>query len=185
VTLRKENDVKFTSKTEVRSCGTSGHCESEAKRLDDKKAQDTANNSRDKLIRTDQDANARFLRQKAKEVSFDALNGTKYVPLETIGTGAYGVVCAALDKKTKEKVAVKKIPNAMEMFIVAKRTYREIKILRHFNHENIIGIRDIITHPFQDPKSLKQNPSAVKDIFVVLDFMESDLHHIIHSKQVG
>jgi len=90
--------------------------------------------------------------------------------------GAYGTVCSALDKKTKEKVAIKKIVNTMELSVVLKRTYREIKILRHFKHDNIIGIRDILLDN-------SDKDFLLKDIYVVLDYMESDLHHIIHSKQ--
>lgn len=138
------------------------------------------------------EANSRLLQSKAKEVSFSHLDGTKYHAMGAIGSGAYGVVCAALDKKTKEKVAIKKIPNAMEMSVIAKRTYREIKILRHFKHENIIGIKDILlskeerTSKDADGAETKTTlANSLKDIYVVLDFMESDLHHIIHSKQAS
>ena len=141
------------------------------------------------------EADLRFLRSKSKEVSFSHLEGTKYSALATIGSGAYGVVCAALDKKTKEKVAIKKIPNAMEMSVIAKRTFREIKILRHFKHENIVGIKDILlsreergtgnaTGTTTTTTTTTTQTNSLKDIYVVLDFMESDLHHIIHSKQV-
>ena len=134
------------------------------------------------------EADFRFLRNKSKEVSFSHLEGTKYKAMATIGSGAYGVVCAALDKKTKEKVAIKKIPNAMEMSVIAKRTFREIKILRHFKHENIVGIKDILLSKEEKASDGTGGTSTVgslKDIYVVLDFMESDLHHIIHSKQVS
>ena len=133
------------------------------------------------------EADFRFLRNKSKEVSFSHLEGTKYVAMATIGSGAYGVVCAALDKKTKEKVAIKKIPNAMDMSVIAKRTFREIKILRHFKHENIVGIKDILLSKEEKTGEGVGGTStggSLKDIYVVLDFMESDLHHIIHSKQV-
>ena len=137
-------------------------------------------------------ADLHFLQSKSKEVCFSHLEGTKYVAMATIGSGAYGVVCAALDKKTKEKVAIKKIPNAMEMSVIAKRTFREIKILKHFKHENIVGIKDILLSNEERTGKDGSGPAAtstpttpsLKDIYVVLDFMESDLHHIIHSKQV-
>lgn len=41
-----------------------------------------------------------------------------------MGGGAYGVVCSALDTETGEKVAIKKIPNAFDDLIDAKRIYR-------------------------------------------------------------
>ena len=99
---------------------------------------------------------------------------SRYSPLESIGTGAYGVVCAAKDNRTGQRVAIKKIPKIFDIPAVAKRTYRELKILRHLRHDNIISILDVM------------QPSDVDtfdDVYVVLDLMESDLHHIIHSVQ--
>ena len=100
---------------------------------------------------------------------------SRYSPLESIGTGAYGVVCAAKDNRTGQRVAIKKIPKAFEMLTVSKRTYRELKILRHLRHENIISILDVMQPP--------EDMSTFEDVYVVLDLMESDLHHIIHSVQ--
>ena len=46
-----------------------------------------------------------------------------------MGGGAYGVVCAALNKENLQKVGIKKIPNAFDDLIDAKRILREIKLL--------------------------------------------------------
>ncbi|ELU10585.1 hypothetical protein CAPTEDRAFT_53207, partial [Capitella teleta] len=115
--------------------------------------------------------NIQALKKKSFDIHFD-LAGSRYEPVETIGSGAYGVVCSAMHRITKEKVAIKKIPCIFDQPAIAKRTYREIKILRHFKHDNIIAIREI----------LKQNDS-IEDVYIVLDLMESDLHRIIHSQQ--
>ncbi|NWH75220.1 MK07 kinase, partial [Piaya cayana] len=74
-----------------------------------------------------------------------------------------------------QPVAIKKIPNAFDVVTNAKRTLRELKILKHFKHDNIIGIKDILrpTVPY----------SEFRSVYVVLDLMESDLHQIIHSSQ--
>ncbi|CAH8350040.1 unnamed protein product [Eruca vesicaria subsp. sativa] len=62
----------------------------------------------------------------------------KYMPsIMPIGGGAYGLVCPVMDSETNEKVAIKKIGHAFENKIETKRTLREIKLLRHFEHENI------------------------------------------------
>lgn len=42
-----------------------------------------------------------------------------------------------LDSETNEMVAVKKIANAFDNYMDAKRTLREIKLLRHLDHENV------------------------------------------------
>jgi serine/threonine protein kinase len=44
---------------------------------------------------------------------------------------------AAVHTETGEEVAIKKIGNAFDNHIDAKRTLREIKLLRHMDHENV------------------------------------------------
>ncbi|XP_074640952.1 uncharacterized protein LOC141898768 [Tubulanus polymorphus] len=114
------------------------------------------------------------LKKRSLDIKFN-LQETDYIPVENIGAGAYGVVCSAIHKRTKKKVAIKKIPNVFDVEITAKRTYREIKILKHFKHDNVISIEEIL----KPPGSMIE----FKDIYVVLDLMESDLHRIIHSTQ--
>nr|KAG5704632.1 hypothetical protein BaRGS_025274 [Batillaria attramentaria] len=114
------------------------------------------------------------LAKRSFHVKFD-LDNTDYQPIEKIGIGAYGVVCSAVNKKTNEKVAIKKIPCVFEALDIAKRTYREIKILRHFKHDNIISIQEILKP--------KETYHEFRDIYVVFDLMESDLHRIIYSEQ--
>jgi len=97
----------------------------------------------------------------------------KYQPLKPLGRGAYGVVCSATDKTNGRKVAIKKIPKAFDDLVDAKRILREIKLLRHFRHENIVGLRDLIGPIEGEP---------FEDIYMILDFMETDLHKIIYSK---
>ncbi|KAJ8620906.1 hypothetical protein MRB53_029435 [Persea americana] len=57
-------------------------------------------------------------------------------PILPIGRGAYGIVCSVLNSETNEMVAIKKIANAFDNHMDAKRTLREIKLLRHLDHEN-------------------------------------------------
>ncbi|CAI9755926.1 unnamed protein product [Fraxinus pennsylvanica] len=95
-------------------------------------------------------------------------------PILPIGKGAYGVVCSALNSETNENVAIKKISNAFDNKIDAKRTLREIKLLRHMDHENIIAIRDII------PPS---QTASFNDVYIAYELMDTDLHQIIRSKQ--
>ena len=71
-------------------------------------------------------------------------------------------------------MAIKKIPRAFEDLIDAKRILREIKLLRHFDHENIIGIQDILR-----PAAL----ATFEDVYIISDLMETDLHRIVYSRQ--
>lgn len=43
-----------------------------------------------------------------------------------------------MNAETREEVAIKKVGNAFDNRIDAKRTLREIKLLRHMDHENVI-----------------------------------------------
>ncbi|PHT98855.1 Mitogen-activated protein kinase -like protein NTF3, partial [Capsicum chinense] len=71
---------------------------------------------------------------------------TKYVPIKPIGRGAYGIVCSSVNRETNEKVAIKKINNAFENRVDALRTLRELKLLRHLRHENIVKSSQTLTN---------------------------------------
>lgn len=47
------------------------------------------------------------------------------------------MLSSAINSETQEEVAVKKITNAFDNRIDAKRTLRELKLLRHMDHENV------------------------------------------------
>uniref|UniRef100_A0A7S2SMW8 Mitogen-activated protein kinase n=1 Tax=Mucochytrium quahogii TaxID=96639 RepID=A0A7S2SMW8_9STRA len=99
---------------------------------------------------------------------------TRYSFIRPIGTGAYGVVVSAKDKLSQEPVAIKKVTRAFEDLVDAKRILREIKLLRHFDHENIIHIKDL---------SPPRGYNDFEDIYIVSELMETDLHRVIYSKQ--
>jgi mitogen-activated protein kinase 1/3 len=101
-----------------------------------------------------------------------------YTYIRSIGSGAYGVVISSLDTRSGTKCAIKKIPNAFNDEIDAKRILREIKILRVMRHENVIGISDMI-RPDPSISRIKD----YKDVYIVSELMETDLHRIIYSKQ--
>ena len=90
----------------------------------------------------------------------------RYKNLSPVGSGAYGQVrsaslsnalsvpchifpkfylqvCSATDAETKlkdgtfAKVAIKKLARPFQSAIHAKRTYRELRMLKHMNHENV------------------------------------------------
>lgn len=98
----------------------------------------------------------------------------RYQLLKAIGSGAYGVVVSAIDTTTGDKVAVKKVSNLFADLLDAKRVLREIKLLGHFCHDNIIVLKDIWRPPSRDD---------FEEVFVVTDLMETDLHRIIYSRQ--
>lgn len=100
--------------------------------------------------------------------------GTRYQILKPIGQGSYGVVCSAIDTLTGKKVAIKKIKKAFEHGIDTKRLLREIKLLRHLQHPNLIAIQDILR-----PASYEK----YDDVYMVSEHMDTDLHKILRSPQ--
>ena len=99
----------------------------------------------------------------------------RYEILDTVGSGAYGVVVSARDSHTGQLVAIKKIEKAFEHSTFTKRTLRELKILRLLRHENVIRVKNI-----QLPKSRDD----FDEIYVVSELLETDLSSIIKSPQI-
>ena len=71
-------------------------------------------------------------------------------------------------------MAIKKIDKAFEHKIFAKRTLRELRLLKLLKHENIINIETLIL-----PKSREE----FEDVYVVSEMMDTDLTSIIKSDQ--
>ena len=62
----------------------------------------------------------------------------RYDVIQKLGKGAYGIVWRALDKKSKEVVALKKIFDAFQNATDAQRTFREVMFLQEMKgHEHI------------------------------------------------
>lgn len=112
-----------------------------------------------------------------------------------------------MNSETHEEVAIKKISNAFDNRIDAKRTLREIKLLRHMNHENVsffslhlcnqktvfyssyfvsiltfslVFVQQVIAirDIIRPPKK-----EAFNDVYIVYELMDTDLHQIIRSDQ--
>jgi serine/threonine protein kinase len=87
---------------------------------------------------------------------------------------AYGVVVSAEDTCNGRKVAIKKVPSAFNGLTDGLRVLREIRLMRHLQHETIISIYDL-----GPPPSL----ALFEDVYIFSGLMETDLHRIIYSRQ--
>ncbi|KAJ3328160.1 MAPK protein hog1 [Blyttiomyces sp. JEL0837] len=92
-----------------------------------------------------------------------------YTDLQPVGMGAFGLVCSAKDQFTGMSVAVKKIMKPFSTPVLAKRTFRELKLLKHLRHENIISLSDIFISPLED-------------IYFVTELLGTDLHRLLTSR---
>ena len=94
----------------------------------------------------------------------------RYDIAQKLGKGAYGIVWKAVDKKTKDSVALKKIFDAFQNATDAQRTYREVIFLQQMGeHENIVQLQNV----------LKSDNN--RDLYLVFEYMETDLHAVIRA----
>ncbi|XP_077025358.1 mitogen-activated protein kinase 11 isoform X1 [Tamandua tetradactyla] len=91
--------------------------------------------------------------------------------LRPVGSGAYGSVCSAYDTRLRQKVAVKKLARPFQSLIHARRTYRELRLLKHLKHENVIGLLDVFT-----PATSIEDFS---EVYLVTTLMGADLNNIV------
>ncbi|ERE81331.1 mitogen-activated protein kinase 15-like protein [Cricetulus griseus] len=92
----------------------------------------------------------------------------RYLIKRRLGKGAYGIVWKAVDRRTGDVVAIKKIFDAFRDQTDAQRTFREVMLLQEFgDHPNIIRLLDVI--PAENDK----------DIYLVFESMDTDLNAVI------
>ncbi|KAH0793849.1 CMGC family protein kinase [Histomonas meleagridis] len=94
----------------------------------------------------------------------------RYEIIKKIGKGAYGIVWRALDRKTNQIVALKKVFCAFQNTTDAQRTYREITFLRHLrDHPFIVGL--LAVHRSENDC----------DLYLSFECMETDVHAVIRA----
>ncbi|KAJ8258301.1 hypothetical protein COCON_G00173130 [Conger conger] len=115
-----------------------------------------------------------FYRQELNKTIWEVPE--RYQSLSPVGSGAYGTVCSSYDVKTGLKVAVKKLSRPFQSIIHAKRTYRELRLLKHMKHENVIGLLDVFT----PGTSLEE----FNDVYLVTHLMGADLNNIVKCQKL-
>nr|XP_012645001.1 mitogen-activated protein kinase 11 isoform X2 [Microcebus murinus] len=78
---------------------------------------------------------------------------------------------SAYDTRLRQKVAVKKLSRPFQSLIHARRTYRELRLLKHLKHENVIGLLDVFT-----PATSIEDFS---EVYLVTTLMGADLNNIV------
>ncbi|SCU86263.1 LANO_0C07316g1_1 [Lachancea nothofagi CBS 11611] len=112
-------------------------------------------------------AQEEFIRTQIFGTVFEITN--RYTDLNPVGMGAFGLVCSATDTYTSQPVAIKKIMKPFSTAVLAKRTYRELKLLKHLRHENLICLEDIFLSPLED-------------IYFVTELQGTDLHRLLQTR---
>jgi len=90
--------------------------------------------------------------------------------IQKLGKGAYGIVWKVQDKESGEILALKKVFGAFQNATDAQRTFREIIFLQELaDHENVISLLDVM------------KAENDKDIYLLFECMETDLHAVIRA----
>uniref|UniRef100_A0A8C2CL03 mitogen-activated protein kinase n=1 Tax=Cyprinus carpio TaxID=7962 RepID=A0A8C2CL03_CYPCA len=116
-----------------------------------------------------------FYRQELNKTVWEVPE--RYQNLTPVGSGAYGSVCSAYDVRLRQKVAVKKLSRPFQSLIHSRRTYRELRLLKHMKHENVIGLLDVFT----PAASLEE----FNEVYLVTNLMGADLNNIVKFQRLS
>lgn len=102
---------------------------------------------------------------------------SRYSNLTPLGQGAYGLVCSSDDSVLQQKVAIKKLSKPFATNIHAKRAYREIRLLKHVNHDNIIRLTDLFTKA--------DSAANLDDLYLSANLMGTDLNNVLKTQELS
>lgn len=94
----------------------------------------------------------------------------RYVPIQKLGSGSYGLVISAKDGEKGEEVAIKRCGNVFKHCEDGKRVLREIKMMSMLNHRNVLSIKDVFV-----------SETNFQDVYVVTPCLHTDLAQLIKS----
>ncbi|TWW64472.1 Mitogen-activated protein kinase 11, partial [Takifugu flavidus] len=120
-------------------------------------------------------ARSGFYRQELNKTVWEVPE--RYQNLTPVGSGAYGSVCSAYDVVLRQKVAVKKLSRPFQSLIHCRRSYRELRLLKHMKHENVIGLLDVFT-----PAAALEDFS---ELYLVTNLMGADLNNIVKFQKLS
>lgn len=96
-------------------------------------------------------------------------NVDEFERLNKISEGTYGVVYRAMDKKTGEIVALKKVKMEKEREGFPLTSLREINILLSLRHPSIVDVKEVVVG------------NSLDSIFMVMEYMEHDLKGLMET----
>lgn len=88
----------------------------------------------------------------------------KYQVIKKLGSGSFGNVEMAEEKKTKEIVAIKQLKKKYGTWEECLQL-SEVKALRRMNHPNIIKLKEVIR--------------VVNEAYFVFEYIEKDLYRLM------
>ncbi|ETW06990.1 CMGC/MAPK protein kinase, variant [Aphanomyces invadans] len=108
--------------------------------------------------------------QTARLWNFDTWEcGDQYKFVRPMGQGSYGQVAEAYDTVRNTRVAIKRVINVFDRAQDCIRLFREIYILRHVRHSNLVTMIDVIP-----PKDY----DSFRDLYLVFEYADTDLQKL-------
>uniref|UniRef100_A0A3B3TAG1 Mitogen-activated protein kinase 4 n=1 Tax=Paramormyrops kingsleyae TaxID=1676925 RepID=A0A3B3TAG1_9TELE len=100
--------------------------------------------------------------------------GGRFVDLRPLGSGSTGPVLSAVDRRSGQRVAVKRLP--MRDAVSVKRALREVKITRRLRHDNVVAVHEVL-----GPRGQVLRPGAIclPALYVVQECMQTDLARLL------
>ncbi|XP_059477557.1 cyclin-dependent kinase 10 [Neocloeon triangulifer] len=92
---------------------------------------------------------------------------SEFEKLNRIGEGTYGVVYRARDSKNGQIVALKKVRMENEKDGIPISGLREISVLKHCKHENIVELKEVLVG------------RSLESIFLSMEYCEQDLASLL------
>mmetsp|Transcript_157990 Transcript_157990/g.506732 ORF Transcript_157990/g.506732 Transcript_157990/m.506732 type:complete len:456 (-) Transcript_157990:52-1419(-) len=93
-------------------------------------------------------------------------------PIKALGSGAYAAVASFRGPENSE-FAIKKVDRVFDHPVLALRTLREVRLLAHFRHPNVLAITELF---LEGPE--------FRDVYLCLEIMDGDLHQLVHTAKM-
>ncbi|CAE7526888.1 erkA [Symbiodinium sp. CCMP2456] len=94
----------------------------------------------------------------------------RYQFQKLLGSGSYGVVASFRDVTRGKDVAVKRVRRVFDNFLMLRRTLREIKLMRHFCHPNLLQLHDVLL------------VESGGELYISMELMDCDLDRLVRGR---
>ncbi|CAE7388193.1 erkA [Symbiodinium natans] len=94
----------------------------------------------------------------------------RYQFQKLLGSGSYGVVASFRDATKGKDVAVKRVRRVFDNFLMLRRTLREIKLMRHFRHPNLLQLHEVLL------------VETGGELYISMELMDCDLDRLVRGR---
>jgi len=137
-------------------------------------SQQMTDDLRKKIARRKKIAKKEFVVQGEKFLLYDYF---KVTAGKLLGKGAYGCVCKAMNTNTGQEVAIKKNKRVFVEIEDAKRILREIKLMSHFDHPDVVSLIGVIAVE-------EHEINTFEDVYLIMELMQFNLGRVIKNQQL-